>query len=340
MCIIFIGVGPSCVALLCHWIRHQSDWFSQQKIILIEKQKRIGLGNLYKYKIRSNSVLPAFRTIIPKDIDMDPFILHFLENVGSDFCPLMLVSEMLASIMSKIIVKYNNIQVLSNTEAISVVNKQVTLDNGRVISGSHIISTVGGYQTMPVEYQHLTNAILSSVVLERCPNFSGHRIAIIGASHSAWSVVWTILLQYHQPFHEITIFSRHKTRVFFRTTNEADIEKYDYTEDDICPETRQIHRFGGLRGDAKQIWRNQKNGIYPNIYHNIVSEIPDVSSFDKVIIAFNYKRHEIPGDSSYIKYGMLSGMQLKCGEPSFKRSKDGIWLYSNDLAKIITDKIM
>ena len=43
MCIVFIGVGPSCVALLCHWIRHHHEWFSQQKIILVEKNKQLGI---------------------------------------------------------------------------------------------------------------------------------------------------------------------------------------------------------------------------------------------------------------------------------------------------------
>ena len=85
---------------------------------------------------------------------------------------------------------------------------------------------------------------------------------------------------------------------------------------------------------------NQKNGIYPNIHHFISDTIPDVSGFDVVVVAFNYQRRELPGDGSYIKYGMMSGMQLECGEPSFKGSKDGIWLYSNDLAKQITEKII
>jgi len=340
MCIVFIGVGPSCIALLCHWVRHHREWFSQQKIILVEKTQRIGIGDLYKYKIRSNSVLPAFRHIIPKDITIEPMVVRLLDNVGSDFCPLSLVSEMLASIANTIVRKYNNIRVLKNTMALSVVNKQVTLSSGETITGLHVISTIGGHQILPDTYKHLKNVILSTTVLESCPDFSGKRVAVIGASHSAWSVVWTMALQYRQPFREINMFSRHKTRVFFRTTSEADIEGYEYTEDDICPETRQIHRFGGLRGDAKQTWRNQKNGIYPNIHHFISDTIPDDSAFDIVVIAFNYQRREIPGDGSYIKYGMMSGMQLECGEASFKSSKDGIWLYSNDLAKQITEKII
>ena len=339
MCIVFIGVGPSCIALLCHWIRHHREWFSQQKIILVEKKNQLGIGDLYKYKIRSNSVLPAFRHIIPKEIQIDTTIARLLDNVGSDFCPLTLVSEMLASIANTIVRRYNNIRVLKDTVALSVVNKKVTLSSGEIIDGSQVISTIGGHQIMPAPYKHLQNAILSTSVLENCPDFSGKRVAIIGASHSAWSVVWTMVLQYRQPFCELNIFSRHKTRVFFRTSGQADIEDYTYTEDDICPETRQIHRFGGLRGDAKQIWRNQRNGIYPNIHHHISDVIPDVSTFDTVVIAFNYQRREIPGDGSYIRYGMMSGMRLECGEASFKSSKDGIWLYSNDLAKLITEKI-
>lgn len=339
MSIVFIGVGPSCVALLCNWIRHHREWFLRQKIILVEKNERLGIGDIHKYKIRSNSVLPAFRHIIPKEIEINPLIKNLLDNVGVDFCPLSLVSEMLASVIEKIVKTYENIQVHINTTALSVIKKQVKLSSGKIINASHVISTVGGQQKMPIEYKHLKNVILSTSILENCPDISGKRIAIIGASHSAWSVVWTLNLHYTKPFREINIFSRHKTRVFFRNTDQADIENYEYTEHDICPETHQIHRFGGLRGDAKQTWRNQKNGVYPNIHHFITNIIPDVSDFDIIIIAYNYKRREIPGDKSYIKYGMMSGMQLKCGEPSFKSSKDGIWLYSNDLATQLTNII-
>jgi hypothetical protein len=339
MKIILVGGGPSCIALLCYWIRSRHEWFKQQDFTIIEKKSRLGIGELSQYKIRSNSVLPAFRNIIPKSIELDENLKSILDNIGQDFCPLILVSEMLCTIGTVICHKYRNIKLKLNTECLRIEKKTAYLNNGDKYTADHIISAIGGIQTIPDDY-YGTNTLLSTTVLNSENDFTGKRIAIIGASHSTWSVVWTLNLQYLKPFKEIHIFSRHKTRVFFRSTKQAKLENYEYDLQDICPETKQIHRFGGLRGDAKETWRNHKNGIYPNIHHTIMSQKADVSGFDIIIIAYNYKRQEIEGDRSYIKFGMMSNTYLECGEPSFQGSKDGIWLYSNHLAEKLTNTIL
>jgi hypothetical protein len=341
MKIVFIGGGISCIALLCYLIREENEWFKRQEIWILENQAEIGAGDLRQYRIRSNSVLPAFRSIIPPGIRLDPLFKNLLDNVGNDFAPLGLVSEMMSGVAKSILNQYSNVIAKTNSAVLTIENNVVVLENERIESGC-IIITAGGTQQIPSEYIHCRNVLTSTDVLSNNHDFTNKRIAIVGASHSAWSVVWTLLQDYRKPFVSIDIYSRNKTRVFFRTSNAAISENYDYNDDDICSETNQIHRFGGLRGDSKQVWRNHRNGLHPNINHHIAKTIPgDLSSkYDYVVVAYNYKRRGIPGGENCLKFGFMSNIPLEAGEKSFRGSKDGIWLYSNDLAKIISEKIM
>ena len=342
MKIIIIGGGISSTALLCYFIREENEWFQAQEWLILEKKEQIGIGDLGNYKIRSNSVLPAFRSIIPPGIRLDPLLKNILDNVGNDFAPLGLVSEMMSGIATSILKQYSNVIAKTNSVVLAVENNVVILENERIESGCIIIAA-GGTQEIPSEYIHCRNVLTSTDVLSNnSHDFTNKRIVIIGASHSAWSVVWTLLQDYRKPFGVIDIYSRNKTRVFFRTRNAATLENYEYNEDDICSETNQIHRFGGLRGDSKQVWRNHRNGLHPNINHHIAKTIPgDLSSnYDYVIIAYNYIKRKIPGGENCINFGFMSNIPLETGEKSFKGSKDGIWLYSNILAKIISEKVM
>ena len=350
MTIVFIGGGISTISLLCYFIREENEWFKTHDWLILEKREqigigeRIGIGDLGNYKIRSNSVLPAFRSIIPPNIRLDPLLKKLLDNVGNDFVHLGLVSEMMSGIATSILNQYSNVIAKTNSNVIAVDNNVVILENDERIKSDCIIIAAGAAQEIPYEYIHCRNVLTSTDVLSNnSHDFTNKRIAIVGASHSAWSVVWTLLLQdYRKPFVSIDIYSRNKTRVFFRTTNAATSENYDYNDDDICSETNQIHRFGGLRGDSKQVWRNHRNGLLPNINHHICMTIPAelASKYDYVVVAYNYKRRGIPGGENCLNFGFMSNIPLEAGEKSFKGSKDGIWLYSNDLAKIISEKIM
>ena len=340
MRIVFIGGGISTISLLCYFIREENSWFKAHNWLILEKREQIG-GDLGNYKIRSNSVLPAFRSIIPPGIRLDPLLKTLLDNVGNDFAPLGLVSEMMSGIATSILKQYSNVIAKTNSVVLTIENNVVVLENERIESACIIIAA-GGTQEIPSEYIHCRNVLTSTDVLSNnSHDFTNKRIAIVGASHSAWSVVWTLLHDYRKPFSSIDIYSRNKTRVFFRTRNAATLENYEYNDDDICSETNQIHRFGGLRGDSKQVWRNHRNGLLPNINHHICMTIPAdlTSKYDYVIIAYNYRRRKIIGSENCINFGLMANIPLEAGEKSFKGSKDGIWLYSNNLAKIISKKI-
>ena len=117
MRIVFIGGGISTISLLCYFIREENSWFKAHNWLILEKREQIGGsgGDLGNYKIRSNSVLPAFRSIIPPNIRLDPLLKNLLDNVGNDFVHLGLVSEMMSGIATSILKQYSNVIAKTNS---------------------------------------------------------------------------------------------------------------------------------------------------------------------------------------------------------------------------------
>ena len=86
------------------------------------------------------------------------------------------------------------------------------------------------------------------------------KIVIIGGSHSAFSAAWICLnkLTLFTSEFQIYIIHRSAIKVFYATKREADKDKYhDYDTPNKCG---QIHPFGGLRGDAKSLYRSIRSG--------------------------------------------------------------------------------
>lgn len=88
------------------------------------------------------------------------------------------------------------------------------------------------------------------------------KVVIIGGSHSALSAAWALLdaLPATAPFPfragDIHILHRRPMRVFYPSAADARADGYTaFSQLDICPLTRRVHRLGGLRGDARQLYR-------------------------------------------------------------------------------------
>ena len=87
---------------------------------------------------------------------------------------------------------------------------------------------------------------------------SDPRVVIIGGRHSAFSAAWLLLTQCGAHFctpGQIAILCRRVAPVFYATRAEAEADGCIVSESDICPRTRRVHRFGGMRGDGRELWR-------------------------------------------------------------------------------------
>lgn len=92
------------------------------------------------------------------------------------------------------------------------------------------------------------------------------KVVIVGGSHSAFSAAWICLNKLDANINaemQIYILHRSPIKVYYATKREAQKDKYyGYDTPNKCG---QIHPFGGLRGDAKALYRSIKTGQEPRI---------------------------------------------------------------------------
>jgi hypothetical protein len=133
-------------------------------------------------------------------------------------------------------------------------------------------------------------------------------VVILGGSHSAFSAVWALtnLLppNMFSPA-SIQLLYRNRLRIFYPSAEEALLDNYlDFTAQDICPVTNRVFRLGGLRGDARQLWRRLSgrprtepesrvvlqriNALSPSVLRTQLEEA------DLIICALGYRPHTIP----------------------------------------------
>ncbi|CAM9762520.1 unnamed protein product, partial [Ectocarpus fasciculatus] len=89
------------------------------------------------------------------------------------------------------------------------------------------------------------------------------KIVIIGGSHSAFSAAWICLNKLDPQkvlFSSGSICLVHRSPVLVFYGSKRDAEVDGYTDIKHINRNGQIHPFGGIRGDAKQLFRHVRNG--------------------------------------------------------------------------------
>jgi len=192
----------------------------------------------------------------------------------------------------------------------------------------------------------------------------GKNVAIVGFSHTAFSL-GDVLKKAH-PDVKLTFVRRASStgampRIYFPSTNAADKLNYEYASKDICPETNRVHRFGGLRGDARSF-------ALESVPHNVVTVL-DASLYDHIILACGFRLNAplvkdrsgntleplctdsgtlvsaqglLFPDHQIYAFGLGAGLppgEETGGEPGCTRRADGIWLYQYAVGSIIRKAI-
>lgn len=92
------------------------------------------------------------------------------------------------------------------------------------------------------------------------------KVVIVGGSHSAFSAAWVLVRQMAELGFEpgdITILCRSLPKLFYMSVEDAAKDGYtDFKDDDLCPVTGRVHRYGGLRFDQNTLCR-QVMGMDP-----------------------------------------------------------------------------
>ncbi len=143
-------------------------------------------------------------------------------------------------------------------------------------------------------------------LIERGPS---RRVVILGGWHSAFSVAWALtefLPQDTFDRGDIVMLARRWPPIFYESASDAAADGYSVTAADICPRTQRVNRFGGLRGDGRDMWRRImcRPGTKPEHRVSMVSlRKPHMSTSALrrlleeaavIIPAFGYKARTVP----------------------------------------------
>lgn len=212
------------------------------------------------------------------------------------------------------------------------------------------------------------------------------RVTIVGGSHSGWSAAWLLLNAREfaaadggPP--EITLIHRGRIRLFYNDAVDARADGYEFEpEFDVCPLTGRVHRYGGLRGDARALARAVLRGEpgAPNIrlveQAERVTVVEALAEAGLVVAATGY-RPRLPrlvaADGSslelayssggavttakaelvrvdgtpipeLIAYGLGAGLAVSplVGGERSYPTADGVWLYQNDVGAIALGSLL
>ncbi len=136
--------------------------------------------------------------------------------------------------------------------------------NAKLISSDRVCTVEGIEEVKKRLLAQTETSSGSSVTKGKTKN---KRIVIVGGSHSAFSAAWMCLhklgldKEQHGSLEKSSVCIMHRSaiRVFYATRKEAEADTYDNIGH-VNKITGQIHPFGGLRGDAKTLWRGIKQG--------------------------------------------------------------------------------
>ena len=105
-------------------------------------------------------------------------------------------------------------------------------------------------------------------------------IIVAGASHSGFSALGKLLEAFdaEDGFNgQITVFTRKRPRVYYPSPADALMDKAEYTADDVNRKNR-VNEFGGLRGDAAELFNKIDSRQEPRVVIDRVDDIADAVS--------------------------------------------------------------
>jgi hypothetical protein len=206
-------------------------------------------------------------------------------------------------------------------------------------------------------------------------------VVIVGGAHSAFSAAWLLLERIpglHFGPQGVQIVHRTRPRPTYPSRAAAHVDLYEFSESDVCPATGRVHRFGGLQGDGRELWRriHRKPGTEPDD-RAVVRPIAGMSrsdlirlldDADVIVPALGYRLAAIPiydaqgcrvplahtgpavrQDSRLLAadgtpvpglfgVGLGSGFMpwgAMGGEATFAGQQNSLWLFQNDIARMI-----
>ncbi len=265
--------------------------------VMIERDKQLG-GSLAHYAINANTHwLDLTSGISPRGAFAD--IAKRFNSAcppGNTLIPLQRVANDLLQPIAGVITRQLAERLKLNTAVTRIEGEHgifTSFDkNNLAIARSRtVLICTGAREHLLPELQNwqqktvFSEALIRLSALERVVKLlkSKHPVAIIGASHSAFSVLG-LLLQHPQlsaylPHTPITVYHRRDAIKLRLTTDNAKAVDYPYDPvRDLCTTTNLLHRNGGLRKDAKHLYLRIRDGIETRARLQLIKSIESIKA--------------------------------------------------------------
>lgn len=284
---IFIGGGPAGTGPIISAMQ-EGKWpqLLDSGIALIDRGYTLGVGKLNEYKIRSDSYATSFIECV-EDTNAKQYLqsaykslaYRRLEKNRFSNVPLSLVSRFqyfVGEAIKKAFATHPRSKLFLGFSVSSIIR----LENGfyrlvvvnelgasQLLLCKNVVIATGGRSRLKVSDFSNTNTTPQVVNAEQFLNIrclkmtltnlgtNKPRVAILGSSHSAFSVAWYLLRAgVVDDLNPVNIYARHKAAMYFDSREKAIAAGYtEFNDKDICPLTQRVFRLGGLRGDAKAL---------------------------------------------------------------------------------------
>lgn len=292
--IMFIGGGYRTTSFLA---RHP-EIIENNNVTIVEQGNRIGGGAFRQYNCTSTSIASRFYSGIDSRF-MNGEVGEFLSklNIDGDLPAYLPEVAKGLDIIGKNMLTFPQLELKLNSEVKEIDVKHnevvVTIGDGTNLSSDHVVVATGRQEIFNSELDlwHkkviLSSTLISTSYEEKlCDEISRPDafIVIVGASHSAAAVSLLInkcARKMNIPYPKQKILVRNGIRLNYKTLQDAHNSERSSWEagidelSSVCPDTLQVNRDSGLRGDGRQLFVNIMNGSMENISFERVSKISD-----------------------------------------------------------------
>lgn len=319
-----IGGGPAGLglAVAADRLGKLDDWL-RSGVLFVDKgpAKHLGSGNLRGIDIRSNSPASDFLEAINKEgifaEVINSEIGRIIQSHRDDILSLLLVAQFLEALgerFQRVLEDYPQSRLITNAAIVGANYErdggrnrfETVTQDGRSFFSENLVLATGGRWKKFIPEPRLKGLpppiLLDSDLILRCQHTqdiirslekSPHSLAIVGSSHGAWSSAHVLGENIFpaRSFTRISILARKPVKVFYESREAANADGYHYDEGDICPKTGRVNRYGGIRGDARDLYRSviESNGKHPitivDASERNASEVREILDTAPVIIS-------------------------------------------------------
>ena len=369
-----VGGGPAgCGLLTNHALNGAYEGLLDDGVAVLEASPRLGGGSLAAYAgLRSNSHGCAFFDAVKAlGIPVHDDTLDKAEEIP--MTDMHAIQRSIGVWHEARLAAHHTSRALTGAKVVSIEEgadghyriRYARADGGdgiRVVTAVNVCLCTGGVPHVP----RWLSARADPLKLEHATDYfggdqplAGPRVAIVGFSHTAFAL--GDLLARRHPGVRLTFVRRRRATaassaagggatplIYFPSTEAADARGYAYEAADVCLDTGRVHRFGGLRGDARAFALDRAphdatTTLDPREYDHVIAacgfqlRAPAMqdragralrpAATDAGTVVTSHGRL-FPGHRIYA-FGIGAGLppsEETGGEPGCTRRADGIWV--------------